>query len=312
MAGGKAAPIKGPAFDSNTTLSKADCGMLAVHEQKQCDHLTPNWLRKARCLISLHLRPDNVTIDHASAHLAGKLHSSPKTYQCKNFWSPEGEATLALVIDPLDLTSFSFPPNCLSSNLLDSASIPHKFMDNDIQAPQEVLSAAGISGFCLRATLYPSHPDWIKLALSLFPLPADALREEHQFAISPAFPGFQLDHGVSIHLGPSAAEIFPGRLTGSPIAPILVVVTPWARAIGHPPTVKMNNAIASFLRTAVRPVHVKSADTLSKAWAELKEKGENALKFKTPEHIWPEPQASSANSEGMTSSLFFFPLFSAR
>ena len=309
MAGGKSSSIKGTAFQGTAKLSKDDCRQLAVADAKSTDHLTPNWLNSTRSILCLHLRPDNVTIDSASILLAGLLHQGEKAYQCKNYWLTE--PVLSLIFAPLDLSLFTFPANCLSSNLLDAANLPHRFVEGNTTVPQETLSTLGIQGFCLRANLYPSHPDWMKLTITIYPRPATALCEEFQLAVSPAFPGMLLDAGGAIHLGPSAAEIFPDIQFGSPVAPALVSSTPWDRAIGYPPTAKIIHAIASFLRTAVRPVHVKSLDNLAKAWDDISERGEAALKFKAPDLLWPEPPEEPATSQGTTSStpgvFSFFP-----
>ena len=304
MAPGKIGPIKGPAFNGTGTLGKKDCAQLAVPDARQVDHLTPNWLQKARAIICVHLRPDNVSIDHTSLLLKGPLHSGDKAYQAKNFWPLD--SALSLVLEPIDLSLFAFPPNSLSSSPLDSSALAYQFADGNTIVPPDTLATLGITGFCLRAHLFPTHPQWIKISISLLPLSADALLLQHPLAVSPAFPGISLDAGGAIHLGPSAAEIFPAIHFGSPIAPALVTQTPWERAIGHPPTGRLNFSVFSFLRTAIKPVNVK-LDKLAAAWAELKDSGEQALKFKQPDHLWPEPRAVSDGSEGTT---LFSPIFS--
>ena len=307
MAGGKSSPIKSAAFQGTDKLTKKDTGELVVTDARNTDHLTPNWLRKARSIVSLHLRPDNTTIDHAAVHLAGNLHSGQKGYQCKNYWAT-GDRVLTLVVDPFDLAIFSFPPNCLSSSLLDSPNLPHHFLENSAVVPTDTLVSLGVTGFCLRANLYPSHPDWMKLSLTIYPKPAATLVESYPLAISPAFPGLSLDAGGSIHLGPSAAEIFPAISFGSPLAPALVTMTPWDRSVGFPSSSKIVQAVSAFLRTAIRPVHVKSLDSLAKHWSETVEKGDAALKLKQPEHMWPEARSDPPPPEGRTLVLSLFPL----
>ena len=103
----KFTPIKGAGFRGDEPLTREHCSKLVIEPPNSPDSLTPNWLRKARGLLNLHLRSDNIEIDHISFSLHGNMYPGEKAFQTKTFWPTTQPLSLVINLFPYNFCSLS-------------------------------------------------------------------------------------------------------------------------------------------------------------------------------------------------------------
>ena len=263
------------------------------------EQLLEDWQGGVIGLVNITLSNDNSSVDNARFLLQGRLfRDSPKFVPCNKIWP--ARAQNELVLEDLDCSLFRFS-NSLVSNLVDSSETEISFRTS---AGQPLIGTdlddINMSGFCLRAFVWPSTPNFAKLGLLLYPLAKEELLEVAPLAIHPAFPGISL-FSVEFPIGPPSDSF----RFGLPFFPAVSAGGCFDSFPNFPPREEFVEAAAALLRKATYPEIKVSRTTLQKRWTELEENGNNpnALKSKKMSVIWPLPPVRASIPSGRLAAI---------
>ena len=254
--------------------------------------LLPDWTGNIIGLVNLSLAGDNKTIVNASFLLQGRLIPTPKVIPFSKFWAPSASRVHhELVIEELDGSTFQFQGS-LVSNLVDSADLT--FHIRPVGGKPLVgtdLDDLNWRGFCLRAFIWPTTPNFAKLNILLYPLSREELADEAPLSAFAAFPGFSLI-SVEFPIGPPSTNF----RFGLPFLPAITSGADFHLFPFHPSAEDFVSATAALLRKTTYPEIKASVATLQKRWAELRDADASALKTQSLALIWPLPSTPAPTS----------------
>lgn len=287
----KASPteIPGDAFKKKADLATEILQDLVVDSPADTASLISDWSRGIGCGLAVSLNNDNSKIVSCTPVLMGDLFlpSSSgirKTFAVNGCWP--AFPTLSLAFSPLDGAIFTFN-NSMVSELVDSGAVEYDLIANNEILTDEACDKGNIKGFTLRLYLVPSTHDYVKLTLTICPLPLAELTAVHPLATNPKFPQIRLWGGMVPFL-PAARSILAADW-GCPFLPSLIPGGPVSDVF--PSSSMLRSAISSTLRSAVRPEIKANSSTLFPRWAALQEHGAASLDSTLPDMIWPDTEA---------------------
>ena len=297
------ATIKGAGFDGNTGLSQSDWKKLIVPSPTDAPrHLLDAWEGKLMGFCSMTLDNNNASILNARFNLAGTLwDQKDHTVGAHRLWEDVENGT-TLSFPALNTNIFTFNSGTLVSDLIGHEQIKHAWrVDNN--------AADTGKEFTIRAYVAPSEEFWATLWLILYPLAKQELLDSYPLAANSSFPGLKL---ASLHfrLGLQSSAILGDIQWGSPLVPAIVSPSDWTANQAPPSTAALRQAMASTLRTAIRPEIKKNHATLLTRWNEIADQGERALKTLLPPDIWPASDARPPpRGKAMVLSFFLLQQF---
>ena len=301
--------IKSPLFSGSEPLTSDDYDKLSVAgfgppAESLLSNL--NWSKQVFCMTGLKLAPDNFRITGSAIFLLGSLFKE-KQITVTNYWAFTAPTILTLSVP--DTSIFSFPNGSLVSEYLDSTALQFSFSQQGSLLPPETLSTAGLVGFALRAHLMPISAAFIRLWITLAPLPKATLLDSYPLASNPTFPGLKVLEG-DIPLGPASSGPPLSKNWGCPITPALLLGADFNESDELPTGHMLAAALAAMLRKAVRPDILNRSSKLTERLLQINEHGISQLRELPLEFIWPLPSHPSSSSgaflEGKKILLFNF------
>ena len=293
-----AAIIQSNSFYGQKELSTEQLETLRFNSSTDALEQLIEWNGGLIALIGLHLSNDNAKITSSELFLAGCFfENTTKVLAAQRFFADAPQAA-KLVLHEIDASMFKFD-DALTSNYIDSSALRFEFKDSlngPSLSPQE-LSDRGFSGFCVRAHVYPVEELYVKAHLSLFPLSAGELQEQHPTSHLPGFPGFSVFH-CCFPLGPAQTDVFEQADWGQPLLPCLLSDEAFAEDDPAPSSRDLRAAVGTLLRSACSPNNKKSPTFLAAAWKKISEEGETAISPPALQLVWPPPRAPMEHTQG--------------
>ena len=241
---------------------------------------------------NLSLAGDDKAVSNASFLLQGRMIPAPKVIPFTKFWAPSASRVHhELVIAELDGSSFRFKDS-LVSNLVDLSDLTFHIRP----VGGQLLVGTDLDnlhwwGFCLRAFIWPTTPNFAKLIILLYPLSKDEIADEALLSSFAAFPGFSLI-SVEFPIGLPSTNFRFGLL----FLPAITAGTEFHLFPSYPSAEDLAAATASLLRKTTYPEIKASVATLQTRWAELKEADASALKTQSLALNWPLPSTPTPTS----------------
>ena len=289
----KAVPtISGQGFNNPRNPSLQELRSLVVPSfDRAIESVLPEtgWQGGLYGAIGLELANDNRSVGKGHFLLFGKVAKPPANSlaaQAAKFWPNVGELKLELFIDNAMIFNFE---DSLTSDLIDSSSVPHRFSNGESVLEEDQLEELGIKGFCLRAVIVPTRETFAKISLVILPLPLEDLLNTYPLAENPLFPAISLSALGEFAMGPPAAGLQRPNPWGFPFWPLLVTPTDFSSAPNVPSGTDLRACMGAILRKTYKPEAKNGPAALLKRWEEVKEAGASNLKASEPDKRWPLP-----------------------
>ena len=284
--------IRSEAFIGTDDLTWNDLEALRVGNRNEAaDKLISNWSGGLVGMTFFILSNDSRKVSDVEFGLVGQLYEdAPKAISTNKFF-PGSNAKL--VLQDLDMAVFKFR-NSLSSNIVDCSELNYSYKQH-LQGPDLTPDAArdlGLGGFSLRAHILPTLENYAKVELVCFPLPAEALLDQHPLAKDPRFPGIQLTAVGQIIIEPGQGDIIGERSWGQPTLPAMIRATPFTSNSPLPPSSLLRQAFGALFCSASKPTLKQNCKFLLEQWALIQTEGVEALKTLPLDVAWPPPQAA--------------------
>ena len=283
--------IRSEAFGGKDSLTWSDLEALRVADRSEAaDKLISNWSGGLVGMTFFHLSNDARKVTDVEFGLFGLLFEDSQKVIGTNKFFPGSNAKLCL--QDLDMSIFKFQ-NSLTSNLVDSSEFAHSFKAN-LQGPdltEEEAAEKGLGGFSLRVHLLPTLENYAKLELVCFPLPVEALLDQHPEAADARFPGLQLTVVCQVVIEPGQADFLDDRSWGQPTLPAIIKSAPFTEQSALPPTSLLRHAFGSLFCSATKPTLKQSQKFLLEHWALVQSEGKEALRTLQLDVAWPPPEA---------------------
>jgi hypothetical protein len=307
MVRGKKGPsiIAGDQFSVDAALNLEVVKSWTVETLDRAGETLYDWEGDIVGLVGTTLSGDNKSVHNSRFLLQGSLYRNKvKVVNANTYWTFPDRARHELVFEPLRGDLFVFR-DTLVSNLVDSSEIEWSLRPQGKQPLMGTeLDDAGFKGFCLRAFLWPTAPNWAKLNILLYPLCKEELISSHPLSVHAAFPGISVVN-ETIPLGPEAKKKERYGI------PFITAVLPGANFVDFPffpPAKEFVAATAGLMRKTTYP-EVKSNETyLKRRWEELATNGDpSSLKSPALTLAWPAPTTSIPIADGRLASFFHPP-----
>lgn len=302
----KAVPsvIQGESFNHAAELTPEVLGKLTVLSPADTSSLVSEWTGGLGCGMVCTLSNDNAKVVSCSPVLFGNLlqasnSGSKKSFALNAVWA--GFPSLSLSLNPIDGSAFSFKESMVSS-WLDCGAVEYDLLSNGEALSDDACERGNLRGFCLRVFLVPISAEYVKLTLTLCPLPLVDLAAEHPLYENPKFPQIKLWQG-NIPFLPQArsfldcewgCSFLPSILPGGPITG------------NFPTSATLRFAIGYTLRQATKPENKAGHTTLLPRWEALKTQGVEALDRSQPDLLWPDMDSASSLPTGRQKFVFLF------
>lgn len=300
--------ISGPQFNGTTDLDEEDYTILAVDgfgNPSETILADINWSEEIVCLTGIRLTPDNSRVANSSVFLLGSLFAD-KRVNITKLWNLDSQTHLSLTVSNASI--FNFPNGAMFSDYVDSSATSFKVTQHGSELSHSTLASLNFLGFSLRAHLAPVSATYIKLWISLLPLPKLTLLETHPLASNPSFPGFKVLEG-DIPLAPLSSGPPLSKDWGCPITPAILLGSDLNPDAVLPSNLSLITALAAMLRKPVRPELHTNGAKLAPRLEEILEHGSSQLKSLAPEHLWPLPLNPGQAASSSTGSSLFSYLF---
>ena len=287
--------IPGSSFNNPAELSDEVLKKLVVSNPADTSNLISDWQGGLGCGMYIQLSNDNLKIEACSPILLGDVFPISPTGQRKVISLNAAWAnfpSLALALNPIDGSLFKFEQNMVSE-LVDSNTLDFDLLSGSVALSEEECIEGGIRGFTFRAYLQPTTHEYVKLLITLYPIPLADLTASHPLCTDPHFPALKVWAGM-IPLLPQAKSII-AEPWGFPILPSLLQGGP---ANNFPSSAALRGAMSATLRTASKPEVKAGFQTLLPRWNAILQSGEEALVNATPDLIWPAMGTSPAENSG--------------
>ena len=298
MTGGKRKQllIRSDAFTGTDGLNWEDMEALRVSSPKDAaDKLVESWTGGVVGITMFHLNNDRRKVDNVSFLLLGTLFEDNPKVIATNKIFPNSNAKLVLSDLNCDLFSFS---NSLSSKLVDSSALNYSFKASATgpNLNEEEMAARNLGPFSLRAYVYPTTENHMKLDIAIYPLDEASLRETFPMAEDPRLPGIQLCTIGEVRVCPNQEEVLGDRSWGQPTLPAFLSATPFSASSPLPPTSLLRKAFAALMAKALRPTFKKDAKFLKDLWDKVLKEGVSVLSSPPLDLAWPPPAELNAQT----------------
>ena len=294
----KAAPteIPGDSFGNQADLSLDVLRSLVVSSPADTANLISDWSRGIGCGLVCTLSNDNRRVLSCKPVLLGDLlplsnSNARKSFAVNGCWP--GFPALAIAFSPIDAATFSFNESCVS-DWVDSSAVEYDFLSNNQVLSDQDCEEANIRGFALRIFLVPTTHEYVKLTLTLCPLPLTELTTDHPLYASPKFPQLKIWSGMVPFLPTSRS--FIATDWGCSFLPAIIPGSPLSDT--YPSGTTLRAALSATLRSATRPEIKANSSTLFPRWTAIQEQGAAALDTAAPDLIWPDTEVSTLESTG--------------
>ena len=252
--------------------------------------LLDEWNGKLIGLAGVSLSSDNRLVEHSEFLLQGFFFDDePHKILANKFW-PLLPPRSSLIVRDFDSSSLNFTDNLVSS-YLDHEQIEYQFVDkNGDLLSEEVLTAASVNGFTLRAFVVPTGAKWANLHVVLYPQTEAVLRDAYPLCDDIRFPGIQA-FKLQFPLGPPAMLKW-----GHPINPAVLPGAPVDDFSRFPNAADFSRAISALFRKAVQPDLKANTVALQKRFSHMVENAHDVSTLNNTllELIWPQPSARPA------------------
>lgn len=296
--------ISGKEFDSGDelTLETVSSWRVDSHD-RAAETLLNEWDGSIIGLLGVTLSGDNRAIHNSTFLLQGTLYHTPKVVQANKFWKLPQNTEHEVIFSDIPCSLFKFT-NSMVSNLVDSTDIEYSIRPVG-KHPMVGTELDDISfrGFALRAYIWPTHPNWAKITVLLYPLPKDKLLAAHPLSVHAAFPGIT----AFSHTFPLGPPTLPGKKYGFPFTPAITPGASFGEFPNHPPAEEFIATTSALLRKTTYPEIKINHVHLQKRWEELSRPGSNpsSLKSQALTLVWPSPIVSVPVSQGRLVALFY-------
>ena len=300
-AASKPSTITSEDFRKPAELTRDELQKLVINSPSEATELFSNWNGLTVCSVLLHLSNDNATIANASILISGDLFPDRKVISLNGVYA--SCPALSLSIGNIDGETFKFPPGQMFSDLLDSSRLDYRYIKDGDFLDAEAAATAGLPGFTTRAYVVPSADVWTRFVIMLYPAPLNTLSSAHPASINPRFPGVCL-FSKDIPLEPSSKSTLTHKW-GCPILPAIIPGEAFTTAL--PTSADFRAAIASLLRSAIKPECKRGHATLHPRWEAIHQDGDSQLKTLPLDLIWPMPSPATPSARGTRVTLMYIP-----
>ena len=246
------------------------------------------WEGQLIAAVVLRMSPDGKQADSGSFMLRGALTPEPLQIQAGKLWE-KAEEDVVLTVNVPNGAEFVFAGGKLCSDYVNSDKVEFKFSKGGQVLAETEWDGRGVGKFCLRLlahlgkTSNGAQGPHIKFTLLAHPLDVDSLLEVSAAAQGQAWPGIKALEG-QCGLFPAV----PGGLWAAPFFPLLDTQQRAANCGDLPAGDQLLYALASVMRTAVRPTACTSFNGLKRQVDRMRRDQEAATTPNLPSIIWPE------------------------
>ena len=213
----------------------------------------------AAAYLGLTLDSSNLLVEHGDLFLVGQLYSEDTvvSMQGDKLWR-DCASTVKFQMTFKNLGMFQFKGK-LASDFIPLETFDPKLLVNNDEVNEDDFKAAGGGDACLRATVYPEAPDYVRLIITVFPLARADLCSRFTNADTGGLPGAKLVSEV--------IPVVPNKCKKWGLAFLPVIVTgAVAASLSSSIVFQMKKAVHFILSKGVKPIGASSPSSVAAKW----------------------------------------------